>query len=106
MLSLYGLLNKASAYLYRDQPVIQQAVRLALNEMTDGISSDKAHRDTKRYEEIRNEEIGRRLKIAPCTHSPNLWFVRVNKICSLTLLFSAAASRSNELSQSRLDGYG
>jgi hypothetical protein len=47
ILSLSGLLFKASANRFRDQSVIQQAVRLALNEMTDGISLDKAHRDTK-----------------------------------------------------------
>ena len=49
ILSQGGLINKASARPYRDQAVVQQAVQLALNEMTDGISSGKAHRDTKRY---------------------------------------------------------
>ena len=49
ILSLSELLKRASAYPYRDQAVVHQAVRLALNEMTDGISSDKAHRDAKRY---------------------------------------------------------
>jgi hypothetical protein len=55
ILSRNGLLDKASASSYRDQPVIQEAVRLALNEMTDGISLDKAHSDTKSYEMKKSE---------------------------------------------------
>ena len=38
ILSLSGLLSKASADPYRDQSVIQQAVRLALDEMTDTLA--------------------------------------------------------------------